>query len=218
MKKLLLAGVGILILGSAGASAADLGRVREPIVKAPIYVPPVWSWTGPYIGINGGYGFGRSDFSSPFASGGFDANGGVVGGTLGYNWQFGQTVLGVEGDLDWSDMRGSSPCGGVTTCNVHNDWLGTVRGRLGYSFDRIMPYVTGGLAVGNIKSSIAGVGSADETKAGWTVGGGVEAHISGPWTAKIEYLHVDLGRGASIAGSDAKFQADIVRAGLNYKF
>jgi outer membrane immunogenic protein len=218
MRKLLLASVGILALGITAASAADLGPVRQPIVKAPVYVPPVWSWAGPYIGINGGYGFGRSDFSSPFASGGFDANGAMVGGTLGYNWQFGQTVLGLEGDIDWSDMSGSSPCGGVTTCDVRNDWLGTVRGRLGYSFDRIMPYITGGLAVGNIKTSIGGVGSADETKAGWTVGGGIEAHISGPWTAKLEYLHVDLGRGASIAGSDAKFHADIVRAGLNYKF
>ncbi|HEU5017681.1 MAG TPA: outer membrane protein [Pseudolabrys sp.] len=218
MRKLLLAGVGIFALGITAASAADLGPVQQPPVKAPVYVPPVWSWAGPYIGINGGYGFGRSNFSSPFSSGDFDANGALVGGTLGYNWQFGQTVIGLEGDIDWSDMGGTSPCGGVTICDVRNDWLGTVRGRLGYSFDRFMPYITGGLAVGNIKTSIAGVGSADETKAGWTVGGGIEAHISGPWTAKLEYLHVDLGRGASVAGSDAKFQADIVRAGLNYKF
>jgi outer membrane immunogenic protein len=81
-----------------------------------------------------------------------------------------------------------------------------------------MPYITGGLAVGNIKADIAGVGSSDETKAGWTLGGGVEAAIAGPWTAKVEYLYVDLGSGSTIAGSDAEFKANIVRAGLNYRF
>ncbi len=216
MKKLLLVSVGVLALGVATASAADLPR-REMPVKAPIYVPPAWSWAGLYVGINGGYGFNRSDFSAPFATGGFDADGGLVGGTLGYNWQYGQTVFGLEGDMDWSDMGGSAACGG-TVCSVNNDWLGTVRGRLGYSFGRVMPYVTGGLAVGNIKTAIAGVGSADETKAGWTAGGGLEFHVSGPWTAKVEYLHVDLGRGAAVAGSDAKFTSDIVRGGINYKF
>ncbi|HZD92028.1 MAG TPA: outer membrane beta-barrel protein, partial [Pseudolabrys sp.] len=89
---------------------------------------------------------------------------------------------------------------------------------LGYSFGQFMPYVTGGLAVGNIKTDIAGVGSADDTKAGWAAGGGIEYHISGPWTAKVEYLHVDLGRGGSVAGSDASFDADLVRGGINYKF
>ena len=153
----------------------------------------------------------------PSRTGSFDVNGGVVGGTLGYNWQYGQAVFGLEGDIDWSGIRGSATCGG-TNCTVSNDWLGTLRGRLGYSFDRFMPYVTGGLAVGNINTDIAGVGSADETKAGWTAGGGVEFHISGPWTAKVEYLHVDLGRGGSVAGSDADFSTNLVRGGINYKF
>ena len=75
MKKLLLASVGVLALGVAAASAADLPR-RMP-TKAPIYVPPAWSWTGPYVGINGGYGWGNSDFSAPFATGSFDTDGGA---------------------------------------------------------------------------------------------------------------------------------------------
>ncbi len=216
MKKLMLATVGVLVLGVAAASAADMPR-RMPTKAAPVYVPPAWSWTGPYVGINGGYGWGSSEFSAPFATGSFNTNGGVVGGTLGYNYQYGQTVIGLEGDIDWSGIKGSAACGG-TTCSTSNDWLGTVRGRLGYSFDRIMPYVTGGLAVGNINTDIAGVGSADETKAGWTAGGGVEFHINGPWTAKVEYLHVDLGSGGSVAGSNADFTADLVRGGINYKF
>ncbi len=88
--------------------------------------------------------------------GSFKTSGGLVGGTLGYNWQVGQAVFGLEGDIDWSNIRGSAFCGGVTSCETKNDWLGTVRGRLGYAFDRFMPYVTGGLAVGDIKTSIAG--------------------------------------------------------------
>ena len=216
MRKILLAGVGILALGVASASAADLPR-RPMAAKAPLYVPPAWTWTGFYIGVNGGGGWGRSDFSAPFATGSFDTSGWLVGGTLGYNYQMGQAVLGIEGDIDYSDIRGSAPCAG-TTCETRNNWLGTVRGRLGYSFGQFMPYVTGGLAVGDIKSSIAGIGSATETKAGWTVGGGVEAHISGPWTAKLEYLYVDLGRGGTVLGSDSRLTTNIVRAGLNYKF
>jgi outer membrane immunogenic protein len=93
-----------------------------------------------------------------------------------------------------------------------------VRGRLGYNAGRWMPYITGGLAVGDIDSRIAGVGSSDKTKAGWTIGGGVEAQIAGPWSAKVEYLYVDLGDGGSIAGSRPDFTTNIVRAGLNYRF
>ncbi len=225
MKNFLLASVGVLALGATvsatlgmtAASAADIPRRQPMPAKAPVYVPPPFTWTGFYLGINGGGGFGRSSFSTPFPSGSFDTSGALVGGTLGYNWQANQTVFGIEGDMDWSNLRGSAPCAG-TSCETRNNWLGTVRGRLGYSFGDFMPYVTGGLAVGDIKNSIAGIGSARETKAGWTVGGGIEAHISGPWTAKVEYLYVDLGRGASILGSDASLHSNIVRAGINYHF
>ena len=218
MKKLLLAGVGLLALGVASASAADIQRRQAMPAKAPAYSPPpLYNWTGLYIGINGGGGWGRTDFSAPLASGSFNTSGALVGGTLGYNYQMGQIVFGLEGDMDWSNLRGSGTCAGIS-CSVRNNWLGTARGRIGYAIDRFLPYVTGGAAFGNIKTSVAGLGDASETKTGWTVGGGLEAAIAGPWTAKVEYLHVDLGRGASILGSDAKFNADIVRAGLNYRF
>ncbi len=219
MKKLLLAGVALIALGVASASAADIQRRQAMPAKAPPYVAPPYNWTGFYVGINGGGAWGRSDFSDPFAAGSFKTSGGLVGGTLGYNWQVGQAVLGLEGDIDWSNVRGSAICGAaLTSCETKNDWLGTVRGRLGYAFDRFMPYVTGGLAVGDIKTSIAGVGSAHDTKTGWTVGGGIEAALAGPWTAKVEYLYVDLGRSESVLGSDTKFNTNIVRAGLNYRF
>ena len=218
MKKLLLATVGVLALGVTAASAADIARRPIMPAKAPVYVEPPFTWTGFYVGVNGGWGFGRSDFSAPFDSGSFNTDGGLIGGTLGYNWQLGSLVLGVEGDADWSNIRGSSGCTGPTICSTRNNWLGTVRGRVGYAMNRFMPYVTGGLAVGDIHNDIAGVGTASETKAGWTVGGGLEYAFAGPWSAKIEYDYVDLGRGASILGSDAKFQTSIVRAGLNYHF
>ena len=129
MKKLLLASIGILAMSVAAASAADLPRQRMMPAKAPIYIPPAWSWTGFYIGINGGGGFGRSDFSAPFPTGSFNTSGGLVGGTLGYNYQTGNIVLGAEGDIDWSDIHGSAACAG-TSCETRNNWLGTARGRL----------------------------------------------------------------------------------------
>jgi outer membrane immunogenic protein len=215
MKKILLATVGLLALGVASASAADIQRAPA---KAPVYVPPVYNWTGFYIGINGGGGWGHSDFSAPFA-GSTNTSGGLVGGTLGYNWQMNQFVFGLETDLDWSNIRGSSVCGAGFSCEARNNWLGTFRGRIGYAaWDRFLPYVTGGLAYGGIKTSVAGVGDSSTSKAGWTLGGGVEYAIAGPWTAKVEYLHVDLGSGGSVLGSSTNFRSNIVRAGLNYRF
>jgi outer membrane immunogenic protein len=219
MKRLVLAGIAALsVLTTVGAAnAADIARRQAMPTKAIPYVQG-YNWTGGYVGLNGGYGFGRSDDSAPFASGGFRTSGGVVGGTLGYNYQVGQAVFGVEGDIDWSNIRGSATCGAGFSCETKNSWLSTARGRVGYAFDRFMPYVTGGLAVGDIKSSVAGVGSSTNTKAGYAVGGGVEAALAGPWTAKVEYLYADLGRGSSILGSDTKFNTSLVRAGVNYRF
>jgi outer membrane immunogenic protein len=201
------------------ANAADIAR-RPPPVKAPAYVAPVFSWTGPYVGISGGYGWGDSDdFRGGAFPGSASHDGGLFGATLGYNWQMGAAVVGVEGDISWSGLEGGGVCSGAF-CRVNNDWLGTVRGRLGYNGGRWMPYVTGGLAVGNIDARVAG-NSNDSTQAGWTIGGGIEAAIAGPWTAKLEYLYVDLGKGDSIPGTGgtrADFKTNIVRAGINYKF
>ena len=217
MKKILLASVGLIALGIASASAADIQRRAVMPAKAPAYLP-VYNWTGPYIGISGGFGWGRSDISAPLASGSFNTSGALVGGTLGYNYQMNQFVLGLEGDGSWSNIGGSATCTGGLSCSVRNNWLATARGRLGFAVDRFMPYVTGGAAFGDIKTSVATLGDATSTKTGWTAGGGIEAAIAGPWTAKVEYLYVDLGRGATIGGSDTSFNSNIVRAGLNYRF
>src|SRR5512135_600070 len=110
MKKLLLASVGLLALGIASASAADIAR-REMPAKAPVYFTPAYNWTGFYVGINGGGAFGRSDLSNAFGSTGYNATGGLVGGTLGYNYQINQLVFGIEGDIDWADISGNSNTG-----------------------------------------------------------------------------------------------------------
>jgi outer membrane immunogenic protein len=217
MKKLLLAGASLLAIGAVPALAADL-PARMP-AKAPAYVAPMaYNWTGFYLGLNGGGGFGRSEFSGTVPSGGFDTSGGLFGATVGYNWQTGPLVFGLEGDIDWSGIKGSGTCLG-TTCDVRNDYLATIRGRLGYAIDRWMPYITGGAAIGNVKTSMSAFGDTNNTKAGWTIGAGIEASIAGPWTAKVEYLYVDLGDAdTAVAGTTASFTTNIVRAGLNYKF
>jgi outer membrane immunogenic protein len=218
MKRLVLAGIGALAVVTTigSANAADIARRQAMPAKAPYF--QAYNWTGAYVGINGGGGFGRSDVSAPLATSGFNTTGGVVGGTLGYNWQMGQTVFGLEGDADWSNNRGSAVCGVGLSCETRNDWLGTARGRVGYAFDRFLPYLTGGAAFGDIKSSATGLGSVTTTKAGWTAGGGLEAAIAGPWTAKIEYLYVDLGHASALLGSNASFNTSLVRGGVNYRF
>jgi outer membrane immunogenic protein len=209
MKSVLLAGVALALgAGLVSANAADIQQRSMP-TKAPAYVAPIYNWTGPYIGISGGYGWGSSDFGDP--------DGGIFGATLGYNWQMGALIAGIEGDISWSGLDGNGTVAAIPS-SVNNDWLGTVRGRLGYNGGRWMPYITGGLAVGNIDASIAGVGSSNSTELGWTVGAGIEAAISGPWTVKLEYLYVDLGEGDSIAGAEPDLTTNIVRVGLNYRF
>jgi len=207
------------------ANAADLPRRHVPPAKAqPAYEMP-YNWTGVYVGINGGAGWGQTSWSNAFGTADGDASGGLVGGTLGFNYQMGQVVFGLEGDIDWSDIRGSTSTGICAggSCETRNSWLSTARGRIGYAFDRVMPYVTGGAAFGDIKATPAGLGTTTTTKTGWTVGGGAEFAIAGPWTAKVEYLYVDLGKGSCDVGvcgipTDVDFKTHLVRAGINFRF
>jgi outer membrane immunogenic protein len=148
-------------------------------------------------------------------------------------------VFGIEADADWTDLKGSlssttvCPAGlGTCTFQTSNDWLGTVRGRVGYAFDRVLVYGTAGGAFGDVKGTFSGTGitaiSTDSTEFGWTAGAGVEVGITPNLTAKVEYLFVDLSNGslscsAAACGGTAvtvpvTFDASLVRAGLNFKF
>jgi outer membrane immunogenic protein len=216
MKRLFLAGMALVAV-AATATAADLPPA--PYYKGPAFMPPAYSWTGLYIGVNGGGGFGRSTWDT---TGGFDTSGGLVGGTLGYNFQYGQAVLGVEGDIDWSGIGGSTSTGCPAGCSTGDSWLSTVRGRLGWATGRLLPYVTGGAAFGNINATTAGL-TTTTTNAGWTVGAGLEFAIAGNWSAKAEYLYVNLGSfncglNCGAATDNVSFSTNLIRGGINYRF
>jgi len=228
MKRILIALVGMSAVAGLGtASAADLPR-QAPMYKAPAYVAPINNWTGIYVGLNGGGAWGSSNWSQLATD--FNVSGGLIGGTLGYNWQFGTWVVGLEGDLDWANIKGSTNClgvgGAITTCETRNNFLSTIRGRVGYSVDRWLPYVTGGAAIGNIKASSPGFTTVDNTNVGWTVGAGVEYAFAPNWSVKAEYLYVDLGDvscgvGAACSfntGNRADFTTNLVRGGVNFRF
>lgn len=223
MKRLILtACAGLIAATMASPSlAADLSRP----LKAPAYIAP-FSWTGFYVGINGGYGWAKSDWTGG-GTASVSPKGWLVGGTLGYNLQTGVWVWGIEGDIDLSTIKGSSTGTGVCAtgagCETRNRWLATTRGRIGYSFDRFLPYITGGAAFGDIKMAIPSGAAETKTKVGWTLGAGLEYAFLGAWSAKLEYLYVDLGSATCSAATcgvstNATFKANTVRAGLNYRF
>lgn len=222
MMRSAIAGLAFLALAAAPASAADLPRQSMPY-KAPAYVPAsVYNWTGFYLGLNGGGGWGDSHWSGFGVSN--SPSGGMFGVTAGYNWQgMGNPwVFGLEGDIAWTGIDGSATCGGAA-CETRNNWLGTVRGRVGYSWNRFLPYVTGGMAFGDVEARRAGFSGSSDTNVGWTIGGGVEGVIVGNWTAKLEYLYADIGdTGCSAAAcgtaTNADLQLSVFRAGINYRF
>jgi outer membrane immunogenic protein len=218
-----LAAFALLIIPFA-AQGADM-PIKAPYYKgAPRSVVAYYNWTGFYAGINGGYAFGSSDWTSPAVSP--DPKGFLAGATIGYNWQSGAIVYGLEGDWDWSNVKADATCGAFT-CTTKQDWIATARGRIGYAFDRWLPYLTAGGAFASLKASTTNplFTGASSTQIGWTAGVGLEYAIIGNWTAKIEYLYADLGKfdcgtgcGPLATGNNVSFSESIVRAGLNYKF
>jgi outer membrane immunogenic protein len=244
MKKLLMTAA-VAVLTATGAQAADLAA--RPYTKAPPVVAAVYDWTGFYVGANVGYGWGNSHTnltSDPeLVSPGFitllgSANaaatnpaGVIGGGQIGYNWQQGQWLAGLETDFSGTNIRSTNDFSGPVgvTRFVHTeerlDWLATLRGRIGVlATPQLLLYATGGLAVGQVKTNssltttvannipacIAAniglcMGSSDTaTKVGWTVGGGAEWALWSNWSVKAEYLYVDLGRSNS-TGFDTRF-------------
>ena len=276
MKRFLLSA--LFVASAVPALAADLP------VKARPMPPPVavWTWDGFYIGLNGGYSWGRAGrditffnpatgvvILPPIGSGSTnDANlrGGVFGGQIGYNWQTSNWVFGLETDAQWTGQRGSANflCGGTVTGGVclpgltflpvgalgtaavvdqNLEWFGTFRGRLGVTVTpSVLLYATGGAAYGTIKTDVALAGftpngtpisiagSSSNSRLGWTVGAGIEAMFASNWSAKLEYLYVDLGTvsssavlstgtGIGIGASlNSRITDSIVRAGINYHF
>jgi outer membrane immunogenic protein len=250
MKKLWLAAVAGLALSTSAAFAADLGR---PYYKAPPPPPVVApSWTGFYIGVNGGYGWGNRT-GDLFCAGGvvcqdttgtfLRPQGGLAGGQLGYNWQSGIVVYGIEADIQWADIRNSSTVflgpGLIDTLSASDrlDWFGTVRGRIGLTpwSQNALVYVTGGLIYGGQRVSATlvtpGLGpcftagcfaSNSTTRTGGTVGGGFEYLFTPNLSAKVEGLWFDMGSRDlfinNVESERMRLQGVIVRAGLNWHF
>ncbi len=205
MKRLLLA-ASALTMAAGSAPAADLGGRSTPYYGQPAQA--LFNWTGFYFGGNAGWGWGSAL--------GTDPSGYLIGLQAGYNFQYASGLIaGIETDLAISGMDGSS---GGTSFEL--DYLGTVRGRLGYALDRYMLYGTAGLAYGRGDVRRASL-SNEQTHLGWTIGLGVEAMIAPNVTARLEYLYADLGREtyATVNGPvRVGFDANIVRTALNYKF
>jgi len=211
MRNVLLASAGMLVLSAfAPAMAADMAA-RAPYVKAP---PPVafTNWTGFYIGGFGGYASENS--GNPKMEGGF------AGGTIGYNWQAGNIVYGLEADGGWADVDASISALG-TTVKSKTDALGTVRGRFGFAVDKVLFYGTGGYAWIDNKISVTALGltaSQSNFHSGWTVGAGIEAFIAPQWSIKGEYLYRSLGSENYFGVRSGDLNLHSVQFGVNYHF
>jgi outer membrane immunogenic protein len=202
---------GAALVGAAMASTAAMAADIGPGSRSGIGVARLggYSWTGPYVGANLGYQWG-STTNSPTKPGG------VAGGIqAGYNWQTGSFVFGAETDLQ---ISGADDV--FAPYKFSNPWFGTLRGRAGVALNNVLFYGTVGLAYGGIKvqSTTSGVDES-KTHAGWAAGAGMEVALAGNWTAKAEYLYVDLSsRGYSLTGTSHGIDSSHLRLGVNYRF
>jgi len=214
--------VPVSLAAVSSAYAADLPTTEAPVTEPEVFAPAPFSWTGFYIGGDVGGGFGTSN--TRYKGGAADVyQSGVVGGLYGgYNYQvMPNVVLGAEADFTFSGMNGDGAIPGAgARVKQEANWLSTVRGRAGFAYDRFLAYGTGGVAFADLKTTAPG-GSETKTKTGWTVGGGLEAAITDNIIARVEYQYVGFGRDSSRIGGNSvssDFDANIVRAGISYKF
>ena len=219
MKKILLTTTALIAFGIAPAAAADLAA--RPYTKAPAAAIAINNWGGFYLGAMGGYAQENS-------SGIGTLSGGFAGGTAGYNWQMGNIVLGVEADAAWADIgaRVGNPALSALETRIRD--MGTVRGRVGYAFDQVLIYGTGGYAWADnrMTASLLGVSVSDShIHSGWTVGAGVEVMFAPKWSVKAEYLYRSFQSETYnfpgiIAGGVASGTLNLnsVQVGVNYHF
>ena len=224
-----------LIIGGALAALTTSSFAADMPIAAPeaAVVAETYDWSGFYVGVQGGGAWGETAFDDGVESNPFDIEGFVVGGTAGYNLQVAPSfVAGIEADVSFADISGDATgdigavngvgwgCG--TACVTDVEWFATVRGRVGPSFGPVYIYATGGFAVAGIEADVEDVSILfnDDVSVGWTAGAGLEYMFAGGWSAKVEYLHVDLDfqdpNGAANFAADAEF--DLVRGGINYRF
>jgi outer membrane immunogenic protein len=222
VKALLLAGATLTALG---ITTPAMSGVLDP---APAYgLPPAYDWIGFYIGLNGGASSGRASWESDpdLTSGTASHSSGLIGGTIGYNAQIlGPFVVGAEFDFNWRRSDFTIPattCG--PTCELQSNWFSTARLRFGYQIDRFLPYVTGGLSMGDFTAFSAGQpnGTNNSVSFSFTAGAGVEVALTGALTGKIEYLFVNHDSIACVVECNGpvnmRVSENIIRVGLNYR-
>jgi outer membrane immunogenic protein len=214
----------VIASGAGVANAADLA-VKAPVYKAPPVI--ITDWSGFYLGVAGGYGFGETSFDPGYwtapPSDNAKPKGGLVGGYAGYNWQFGTWVAGIEADFSGADIKATS-----FSATQKTDELGSVRARVGYTIlPSLLAYGTAGAGWGHSSlTTTANLGpagsSVDFTQFGWVAGAGLEYKVWGNFIARAEYLHYDFGKesfGAPIPIPGAVSETvDVVRGGVSYKF
>jgi outer membrane immunogenic protein len=212
-----------ITLIATGANAADLMSAADPVMEAAAPMA-AYDWSGIYAGVQGGYGSANGYHVDTLGtrSDGFDIEGGLIGGTLGYNWQRNQMVFGVEGDIAKADIDGSTTAGCSVVCYTDIDALATARARIGYAYGKFLPYVTGGAAFAQVKAGqVTGGFGSDEWISGWTAGGGVEVGVNKHLSLKAEALYVDLNDSSytvSIPVAAPISDFVVVRGGLNWHF
>jgi outer membrane immunogenic protein len=242
MKKLVLA-ASVLVLGTAAASAADLApryyKAPPPVVS------PIYDWSGFYAGINGGWGTSHNCWTRtatagapilPVSEGCHDADGGTVGGQIGYRWQASNWVFGLEAQGNWADFRGSNISllfGGLATNRTKIDAFGLFTGQVGYAWNNVLAYVKGGAAVTDNRyeglATVSGIvtdTAGTNTKWGGTVGAGIEYAFAANWSAAVEYDHLFMGTdnyafntaGLATRNESIKQDADLVTVRVNYRF
>lgn len=240
MKNILL--VAAVITGfSASAFAADMPSRKAPAVT-PVVAAPIW--TGLYVGASAGYGFGKSGQRDQIttytnfglADGDYKPKGGLGGVGVGYNWQSHNLVYGLEGDLSFAGISGSSSVCGVGAvplhlCGTKADAFGTIRGRIGFAMDKTLIYGTGGAAVARIRAYDVGFSgdavvagqSGSAVRLGWAIGAGVEQKLDAQWSLKAEYLYANFSRASyftleGFTPEKVDLSVNILRVGVNYKF
>jgi len=226
-----------VVIAVSSAQAADLSPA--PAYKAPVMMPPVFSWTGFYLGVEGGWGWGREDFTDnstvgipPGVAVSHRPEGGIFGGVLGYRYQVGQVVFGAEGTGAWADLHDSFLPGPGVTDSLKINSLYSATGQVGWAFNQVLPYVKGGWAGSSINTSIAtaigGFASQTQFGNGWTVGAGLDYAVWQNLVLGLEYDHFDLGyEGSSTAGilggtyrvtNTSRLTMDQVVGRVTYKF
>ena len=241
MKTYLLASCAVIALASS-SFAADLPARKSAVSPAPVAVS---TWNGFYLGVNGGYGWAseKDPYVTPVI-GSFQPKGGLFGVQAGYNHQIGKYVVGLEADYAWASMSDSYTIAGATVLNgstlsasaglkTEQKSLGSVRARVGYDFNNLLVYATGGYAYGSNKITASGAATwqnvtwsaqagNSQTHTGWVIGAGTEYALTSNVSAKLEYLYADLGKktywGGTVVADKVSLTSSVVRAGLNYKF